>query len=480
MADPIYVLGAYQGHDGSFAIVGDGKIVHFERERFTRIRHDTLAPMEQVDDACRLIGITREQITYMAGVSGMFGITRNGWDDLMQFDDRSSCVLGGDRRAFGIPHHTAHAAYAYYTSPYDQASILALDGGGDAYKTPEGLKVITCAVGNGNGETFGIRWHPCPGIGGAWNDASHQICGGQFQEGTVMALLGIPAEDFTARTGMDPAVRSRVATLEAQTIDAFHELVPAGRPVVIAGGCALNGIAVHALLRSGHVPAAWVPPACDDGGLSIGAALYVLHRILGEPRRRYSVEQVAFAGWTEPGLEGTPNVDRVVDALLEGQIVALVNGRAESGPRALGHRSLLADPRSLAIKGRLNEMKQRAPWRPVAPVVLRRHARRYFDLIDPGAYEFMTTICQATEEMRRLAPAAVHADGSARVQLVDESSVLGHILAAFGCATGVPMLLNTSFNGHGQAMANTVTDAEGTARQLGVDMLAVGDRMVEG
>ena len=217
----------------------------------------------------------------------------------------------------------------------------------------------------------------------------------------------------------------------------------------------------------------------------MGAALYVLHHVLGEPRVKYDANTVAFAGYCEPELQSmngldydTRLVERIVDALVAGKVVALAHGKAESGPRALGHRSLLADPRTMASKDRLNAMKGRESWRPVAPVVLRTNASRYFRLIDRRAFNFMTLIAATTEEMRKVAPAGVHLDGSARVQVTDTHSFLGRLVEAFGQATGVPILCNTSLNSRGQAMANTAQDAIDSATFMGADVIVVGDRVV--
>ena len=133
----------------------------------------------------------------------------------------------------------------------------------------------------------------------------------------------------------------------------------------------------------------------------------------------------------------------------------------------------------MASKDRLNAMKGRESWRPVAPVALRSNASRYFRLIDRTAFNFMTLIANTTEEMRKAAPAGVHLDGSARVQVTDTSTFLGRLVEAFGQATGVPILLNTSLNQKGQAMANTAADAIDSARAMGADLIVVGDRIAQ-
>lgn len=493
-----YVASVYIGHDASVAIVGDGKIVHLEAERFSRVKHDHL-DMERAQElmahACALAGVDPEEIAVLAGVgcSPYLGDarTRRAWTrDISQADDAGpGQFLGGrDIRTYYVAHHLSHAAYAFYTSPFEVAQVLAIDGGGDAYLVPgtDHTAVIDAAVGQAQhlvGTSAGC-WEldvvdPPSGLGGWWNIESERLYGSIHAAGTVMALTGIPEKSFVEETGWTPTDYAEVTRLQAATTAGLTQLVAGGMPqLCLAGGVALNGIAVDALIRSGRC--VHVPPAVYDGGCSVGAALYVLHVVLGVPRCAYDWQTSAFAGWTEPELEGAPPIDRIADALAEGEVVALVHGKAESGPRALGHRSILADPRAVSMRHRLNAIKGRQPWRPTAPVTTRSEVHRWFHLRDPAAHRFMTVIAAAQVQLRERAPAAVHADGSARVQVTDDHTVLGQIVTAFGARTGVPILLNTSFNLKGEAMANDPEQARDSFRrsQAGtpIDHLVIGDR----
>lgn len=503
-----YVFSAYFGHDAGMALVGEGRILHFENERFTRKKHDQVSH-EQVKDMLHLamaqLGIEFDEIVAIAGMgcADDFGGARGrlSWSDsLACVDATESAYL--DKKVlpcFYLPHHFAHASYAFYTSPYEAAEVMGIDGGGDAFDVreirpyaPHGLAVIDTAVGAAQHQ-FGStdsRWcfeyQPNTGVGGTWDNASRKFCNDDnYAAGTVMAMAGIPAEQ-AARYGIDPAWLDEARRLQDWTTAEFHRLIPETRSgnICLAGGVALNGIAAYSLLRRDDVNAVWVPPAVHDGGLTVGAALFVLHNVLKEPRRHYSVEDVAFAGYTDDALEAEPPAEFIAEQIAAGKVVAVAHGKAESGPRALGHRSFLADPRRPDMKDRLNRLKGRQSFRPVAPVVLRQDAERYFELKNPDCYAFMTMIAAATEQAKAEIPAAVHLDGSARVQVVEsrpwsskpsDDQILAQIVEAFRQLTGCPVVLNTSFNLGGEAMANTAEHALDTFQRSEADVLVVGD-----
>lgn len=493
-----YVLGVYQGHDAGIAIVGEGRICHLATERYSRLRHDGHSSAHQAQmysDALSILGITNDQVIAVVGVSGALGAAPNGWSDLNEvkkYPDTSE--FGGFKPLFGIPHHTAHMAYAFWTSPHERMRLAALDGGGDPYILPfwDAL-TTTCAVGGGDWKfgadsgSFGARWVADPHIGGQWINASYKLFRRANQEGSVMALLGLPEQRFQELTGLDPSIMSLLRELQIETSEAVNRLFPPApnpEPVGFAGGCALNGVAVYDLLRMrGDISGVWVPPAVDDGGICVGSALHVLHRVFHEPRHRISWRDVAYAGFEDDELQVPPDgmpTAEIAQALANGKIVAVAAGRAESGPRALGNRSLLGDPREVKVRDKLNRIKGRQPWRPTAPVVLRKYAHAYFNLISPESFRFMTTICDSTELARKVVPAAIHYDGSARVQIVDEDEAwVGRILSAFHAETNCPVILNTSFNIAGEAMVNSADDARNTfARSPEIDILVLGGKMI--
>lgn len=483
-----YVVSTYIGHDASMAIVGEGRILHYEMERFSRAKHDGGSVDHYFDLMLADLGIDREEVVASVSLSGSMGSgpTSSGWTDHNEvYEGRTMAFKNGNIPLLFVPHHTAHAAYAFYTSPYENARLVAMDGGGDCFRLPFLGKWSTDATVGSASHAFGSDerqfdswWHPCLNVGGMWIKASDDIFGVKYAEGKVMALEGIAVDQFQVRTGLDPATHAEVKAMQRFTNRVISEVVPrhpVNTPVCLAGGVALNGIGVYELLKQSDVPAVWVPPAVHDGGLTIGGAMYALHRLMGEPRYHYSPSTVAFCGYMDRELVGELPAERIVHDLIGDKVVALAYGRAESGPRALGHRSLLANPTTPGIKDRINRMKGRDLWRPVAPVVLREDAERLFDLINPDCYHFMTTIAAATDECRAKYPAAIHDDGSARVQVVDRDHILGGILWRLKEATGCKLLLNTSFNSGGEAMVNTAVHARDTASRIRPDTLVCGE-----
>jgi carbamoyltransferase len=268
----------------------------------------------------------------------------------------------------------------------------------------------------------------------------------------------------------------------------------------LAGGVALNSVANGRILRETPFEAIYVQPAAGDSGGAIGAALYAYHSLLGKPRA--FVMTHAFWGAEhgpdeiEPYLEATgirydrlddedALIDRVVTHLQEGRVVGWVQGRFEWGPRALGHRSILADPRRPDMKDLVNmKIKFREPFRPFAPSVLVERAADYFALPSPGGHlpaRFMLYVVDVHEARRSEIPAVTHVDGTARLQTVDRETAPRYhrLIRRFGDVTGVPVLLNTSFNLKGEPIVNTPAEAFRTFVNSGMDVLVLGDYVVE-
>lgn len=494
-----YVAAVYVGQEASLGIVGDdGRMVHLELERVNRIRHTRGTVDGLYWLALDLLGVRDSAVEAVCSISDSLGCTPPTWFDMNDIEVRgvASGIVAPGRPVYTVPHHTAHLAYALYTSPFERARLVAQDGGGDGF-TPEFLWHMSMDATIGWGRhpfgqraseldhrSFNAQWIAPQMIGGAWLEASRQLFDAPFQEGKVMALVGLAPETFSQRTGFPSDVHVRVRRLQGWINRVFDQVVPripGDDGVALAGGSALNGIAVYHLLQRQDVVAVHVPPAVHDGGIPIGAAMVVLYQKLDCPRVLYPRDTVAFCGYTEPALEGDPPIDRIVEALAASQVVAIAYGRAESGPRALGHRSILACPDALAMKDKLNRIKGREPWRPVAPCVLRSYADTYFRLLNDTCYDYMTTIAAVRPEAWTDIPAAVHDDGTARVQVVDEDDMpLGRILSQYYQRTGLPVLLNTSLNGRGEPIANTAAEAkEFFDRSPELDAIAIGSEWHE-
>ncbi|MEQ1713589.1 MAG: carbamoyltransferase C-terminal domain-containing protein, partial [Hyphomicrobium sp.] len=261
------------------------------------------------------------------------------------------------------------------------------------------------------------------------------------------------------------------------------------KQLVLAGGVALNCVANARILEMTDIERIWVPPCASDTGAPLGAALWHHHQTHGKPRTfelthpfyglAYTDDDIARA-LSEAGLHAERMTEatlmpRVAADLAAGKIVGWFQGRFEMGPRALGNRSILADPRNAAMRDVINaKIKQRENFRPFAPAVLIEHAAEYFFIDQPDP--FMTIAPCIRPEKAHLIPAAVHADGTGRIQTVERAANPRYygIIEAFGKLTGVPVLLNTSFNRQEPIVA-TPAEAISCYLRTGMDVLVLGD-----
>ncbi len=269
----------------------------------------------------------------------------------------------------------------------------------------------------------------------------------------------------------------------------------------MAGGVALNSVANARILRETPVTDLYVQPAAGDSGAALGAALFAHHQILGQPRRFV----MRHAYWGEShgpdairaavranGTSVAKSIefddedallDRVVALLTDGRVIGWAQGAFEWGPRALGHRSILADPRLTTMKDVVNtKIKFREPYRPFAPSVLQECAPAYFALDEPQRQlpaHFMLLVVPVRDQARDRIPAVTHVDRTARVQVVTRESDARYyrLIERFGQATGVPVLLNTSFNLRGEPIVNTPAEALSTWSRSGMDALVL-DRTI--
>ena len=268
----------------------------------------------------------------------------------------------------------------------------------------------------------------------------------------------------------------------------------------MAGGVALNSMANGRILRETPFEEIYIHPSAGDGGGAIGAALFAYHMVLGRPRK-FIMEH---AYWGE---EHRPHeieqflkenaipyqrfdddeklIERTVDQLQEGKVIGWFQGRFEWGPRALGNRSILADPRRPDMKDIVNtRIKFREPYRPFAPSVLVDRTSEFFDLPEPARHypaRFMLYVVNVKETKRDVVPAVTHVDGTARLQTVDRATAPRYyrLIERFGEATGVPVILNTSFNLKGEPIVNTPREAFRTFRISEMDALVLDHYLIE-
>ena len=265
----------------------------------------------------------------------------------------------------------------------------------------------------------------------------------------------------------------------------------------LGGGVALNGVANHRILRESGFERIFVPPAPGDAGCAIGAALYADRIHFGNPDREFpdhpfwgpTVETDALARLAREDhlpveeLDDPALIECVARDLAEGRIVGWMEGALELGPRALGHRSILAAPHTIQMRDRLNrDIKHREQFRPFAPVVPIEAADRYFEM-PPGGKRlarFMSGVFPVRQEWREKLAAITHVDGTARVQALERSMAprLYALLEAYGRLSGIPILLNTSFNLAGEPIVNRAVEGYLTFRRSGIDVLVAGQTRV--
>jgi carbamoyltransferase len=429
-----------------------------------------------------------------------------------------------------VPHHLAHAASAYYPSGFDRAAILVIDGIGEAAGTTlwkaVGTKIRPVETFD-YPHTIGFVWEIlCGHLGFLAYDASKlmglaaygnpEVFRRAFQE-----IMQVGKEDYAVdpeAIGFQSAKSSRLESLLGPPRDMDTEILPRHADIAaalqeatsaavmalvrrlkrkvpldnlcFAGGVALNCVANELIRKSGGFADVFIPSAPHDAGTAVGAA-FVVHCARQKSRpergnstpylgpafnRREILAAVKSAGLT-PRRSKSPARD-AADMIADGKIVAWFQGRMEFGPRALGNRSLLADPRRADMRNILNRMvKHREDFRPFAPSVLAEHADEWFEVgAHTTSHEFMLFACGAKAGRRDRIPAVLHHDGSARVQLVRrESNPRFHeLISHFFARTGVPLVINTSFN-DSEPIVCTPTDAIVTFRKSGIDALFMDD-----
>ena len=433
-------------------------------------------------------------------------------------------------RVHYIDHHESHAWSAYALSPFDEAAVLVCDGWGAWQST-----TIYHAKGD---QLKPVKVFPYPNSLGVFYEAFTDLLGFERQndEWKVMGLAayGEPTVDLQGcikvvqggyqvdgsllsgaaygdlrrliekfgprmnpEKGITREAQNLAASVQRALEEAMFELVREGvrltgsRNLAIAGGVAMNSKANGRILASGLIDHIFVQPAATDDGAAIGAALGV-YAARGEKMPRFRMEH-AYLG-PEAGDREIEEVLRTYKLpivkvrsvaaetariLASGKIVGWFQGRMEFGPRALGARSILSDPRTVAMRDRVNEIvKFREAWRPFAPSCLAEKAKQYFTPDYPSPFMILTF--DVIPEKRSVIPAVTHADNTARVQTVDRAvnPLYWELIAEFEKLTGVPVIMNTSFNLKGEPIVCTPKDAIRTFYSSGLDFLVMGSYVV--
>jgi carbamoyltransferase len=443
-----------------------------------------------------------------------------------------------------VEHHRSHLASTFFVSPFEEAALLSIDGFGDFTSTMTGIgrgnhieisEEVNYPHSIGVFYTAFTQWLGFPHYGDEYKvmglapygqplytDKIRQVIrvrdNGLFdlderyflhvKNGVAMTWeAGIPeigslfslflVEQFgPARTREEPLTdyhRDIAASVQRVCEEViFHLLEALHRrtgldAVCIAGGVAQNSVANGKIINRTSFKRLYIPPAGHDAGTATGAALFVLHQILGfpcnhEPQSaytgsRFTNDQIKSClhqrgiGFTS--LETTELVDLVSDCLVDGGVVGWFQGAAEFGPRALGNRSILADPRRTDAKDLLNaKIKRRESFRPFAPSILQEYVADYFEVLDEVPY--MEKVFPIRKDKQSVIPAVTHVDGTGRLQTVSMQTNPKYyqLIQAFYRKTGVPILLNTSFN-ENEPIVNTPEEALECFLRTKMDMLVL-------
>jgi carbamoyltransferase len=471
------ILGVNEtSHDASVSLIEDGKILFAgHAERYSKQKNDWYVNDSLIKDALQYGRPDRIAYYEKPLLKASRLALRGGLGDWKpQFN-----IDGIPRKSFG--HHYSHASAGYYTSAFNEAAIVVLDAIGE-YNTStiwvgEGEK-IRLKYKQNYPVSFGLFYSAFTQLIGLMPNQEEYIMMGMAAYGDWKRYYKEVDEYFPSYSkqkynfhkgivdwGMDISEQDRfdiaaaVQVVYEQRLNDFMHMaksITGKKNLVFMGGCALNSSANTLLWNIFDM--IWIMPNPGDAGSSLGAAaaLYGKHLEWKSPYLGYD-------------LGGDYPVQKIVDGILKDGIVAVATGKAEYGPRALGNRSILADPRDPNIKDKVNRIKQRELFRPFAPVVLADHAHKWFDMDFESPYMQYTVKCLKPEKI----PSVVHEDGTSRVQTVtrEQHPGLYRAINKFYLQTGVPVLLNTSLNIKGQPLLNDEEDVFLWEKTYGTEIL---------
>jgi carbamoyltransferase len=567
-------LNAFHG-DAAAALLIDGTLVAAaEEERFNRVKHCAGFPELAAAWCLADAGLTPGDLDHVAvsrdpkanigrkllrtirhGASGRYLKARleNAAKvrDVKTHLAESLGVAPAEIRALvhNVEHHVAHAASAFFVSPFDDAAILSVDGFGDFASTmlaeghgnkieildrvlfPHSLGIFYTAVTqwlgfpsygdegkvmglapygeparhlarmrelvqlNGSLFELGLEYftHDKEGVDMTWDEASPTI--GRIFSDRMIEAFG-PARE--ARGELTETHEDVAAALQAMLEEAYLHLVRdlwerTHIPnLCLAGGVALNAVVNGRIRPETPFEEIYVQPAAGDSGTAVGSAYWVWNQELGHPRSfvmehaytgpGYSDEEcagaIAAAGLSGERLEDDALFPAVAERIADGDVVGWFQGRMEFGPRALGHRSIVVDPRRADMKDILNaRIKHREPFRPFAPSILAEATGDWFE--QDYASPFMVLVYKTRRDKRDQIPAVNHVDDTGRLQTVEErvSPRYYRLISEFGKLTGVPVVLNTSFN-ENEPIVMTPEQAVETFQKTKMDVLVLGNQVV--
>lgn len=436
------------------------------------------------------------------------------------------------KRIIFVDHHESHALSAFAPSGFDSSNILVVDGRGATQATTLGYadkrkyevvdealfpnslglfyaiftKYLGFEPNSDEWKVMGLAPYGTPlndlldGLVTA-NKNLYQI-NSRYLFGRFPGDMGPLEEKLGQCRNPESEITERHKNIAATVQNTLEEIlfslvsrmidITGSRNLCLGGGVALNATANGKLIRSGLISNIFIQPAASDDGSAIGAAYGAYWKLEGEIPAIKMRDVYLGSGFSESQVEEKlkryniryeyhNNIEEVVaDLIASGNIIGWFQGRSEFGPRALGNRSILADPRVEAMKDKVNScVKFRENWRPFAPAILEDSAEDYLEFYYPSP--FMTMTFQVKEDMRKKIPAVVHIDGSTRPQAVNKEAnpKFWRLIKNFESITGIPVILNTSFNLRGEPIVCTPEDAIRTFYTSGLDYLAMENFLIK-
>jgi len=556
---PVHILGisAFY-HDSAAALLRDGEIIAAaQEERFSRKKHDPGFPAQAIAYCLSEAGIAASDLDHVVfydkpllkferlletyldysprGLRSFLQSIPPWLGEKLWIREHIARELPVKNPVLFTEHHEAHAASAFFPSPFDSAAILTVDGvgewatssfgsgkGNEIHLThelhfPHSLGLLYSAftyylgfkVNSGEYKVMGLAPYGEPkyvqkildNLVDIRDDGSLRLnmryfgyCDGfTMTNAAFAALFGAPPrkpESPVTQLTMDLARSIQEVAEIVMLRMAGHVHQQTGeKNLCLAGGVALNCVANGRILRESPFENLWIQPAAGDAGGAIGATLSVWHQYLDHPRSaspsstaflgpQFSSTKIASALDSKAAVytrfDRSTLVKHVARLLADGNVVAWFQGRMEFGPRALGGRSILGDPRSPTMQSQMNlKIKFRESFRPFAPAVVRDRVSDFFDLDCDSPYMLLVAPVRPDAQL----PAVTHVDGSARIQTVrsGENALFHELLTEFGRLTGYPVLINTSFNVRGEPIVCTPEDAYRCFLRTNIDYLVIED-----